>query len=34
MFDKFITDYINKGTDAQTAVKEKLGSTRRSRTRY
>jgi hypothetical protein len=25
MFDKFITDYINKGTVAQTAVKEQLG---------
>ena len=27
MFDKFITDYINKGTVAQTAVQEKLGAT-------
>jgi hypothetical protein len=25
MFDKFITDYIDKGTVAQTAVKEQLG---------
>lgn len=27
MFDKFITDYIKKGTDAQLSIKEKLGST-------
>ena len=25
MFDKFITDYIDKGTVSQTAVKEQLG---------
>lgn len=27
MFDKFITDYIKKGTVAQEAIQEKLGQT-------
>lgn len=27
MFDKFISEYINKGTNAQTQVQEKIGQT-------